>query len=131
MINTAVFCGTIQGVFLPVQLIYVGKTAWCHPKFNFPPSWHITHAPKHWSTEEMMHQYIEFVILPHVRLIRETLYEETMPSLVIIDKFKGQVIANINSLLEENNLHVCPIPPNTTDLLQPIDISFNKPPKSF
>jgi len=72
-----------------------------------------------------------FLILPHVRLLRETLYEETTPGLVIMDNFKGQVTANINSLLEENNLHVCPIPPNTTDLLQPIDISFNKPPKSF
>jgi len=84
----------------------------CHPKFNFPPGWYITHAPKCWSTEETMHQYIEFVILSHVCLIRETFYEETMPSLVIIDKFKGQVIANINSLLEENNLHACLIPPN-------------------
>jgi len=79
----------------------------------------------------MMHQYIEFVILPHVRLIRETLYEETMPSLVIMDNFKGQVTASINNLLEVNNLHVCLIPPNTTDLLQSMDISINKPAKSF
>jgi len=128
---TAVFCGTIQGVFLPVQLIYTGKTARCHLKFNFPPGWHITHAPKHWSTEETMHQYSEFVILPHVRLIRETLYEETTHSLVIMDNFRGQVTTNINSLLEVNNLHVCLIPPNTTDLLQPMDISINNLLKAF
>ena len=37
----------------------------------------------------------------------------------------------MNYLLEENHLHVCLLPPNTTDLLQPMDISVNKPVKSF
>ena len=45
---TAVFCGTVLGDFLPVQLIYKGKTSRCHPQFEFPPGWHITHSPKHW-----------------------------------------------------------------------------------
>jgi len=44
---TAVFCGSLVGGFLPVQLIYKGKTNRCHPKFNFPLEWDITHAPKH------------------------------------------------------------------------------------
>ena len=38
---TAVFCGTIQGNFLPVQLIYAGKTARCHPKYRFKTGWHV------------------------------------------------------------------------------------------
>ena len=33
---TAVFCGTMLGEFLPVQLIYQGKTDRCHPKVSFP-----------------------------------------------------------------------------------------------
>ena len=37
---TAVFCGMIQGAFLPVLLIYAGKTRRCYPKFKFPPGWH-------------------------------------------------------------------------------------------
>ena len=45
--TTAVFCGTMLGEFLPVQLIYQGKTDSCHPKFSFPPDWHITHSPNH------------------------------------------------------------------------------------
>ena len=48
---TAVFCGNLLGAFLPVQLIYKGKTNRCHPSFNFPLDWDITHAPKHWSNE--------------------------------------------------------------------------------
>ena len=37
----------------------------------------------------------------------------------------------MNSLLEANNIHVCLLPPNTTDQLQPLDISVNKPAKDF
>ena len=55
---TAVFCGSILGDFLPIQLICKGKTQCCHPPFKFPLEWHITHSPKHWSTEETMLQYI-------------------------------------------------------------------------
>lgn len=32
---TAVFCGTLLGDFLPVQVIYKGKTPRCHPCFEF------------------------------------------------------------------------------------------------
>ena len=33
---TAVFCGTMTGDFLTVQVIYKGKTPRCHPCFAFP-----------------------------------------------------------------------------------------------
>ena len=33
---TAVFCGTLCGEFLPIQLIYTGKTDRCHPSYSFP-----------------------------------------------------------------------------------------------
>ena len=40
---TAVFCGTLCSDFLPLQLVYQGKIDLCHPKYNFPEDWHITH----------------------------------------------------------------------------------------
>lgn len=128
---TAVLCGTLQGDFLPLQIIYKGKTDRCHPKYTFPPGWHITHSPNHWSTETTMLEYVEHIIIPYVRNVREMLYTETTPGLIIMDNFKGQVTVKVNDLLETNHLHVCLLPPNTTDLLQPMDISVNKPVKSF
>lgn len=56
--NTAIFCGTLTGDFLPVQLVYKGKTPCYHPHFGFLSGWHITHSPKYWSTEQTMLQYI-------------------------------------------------------------------------
>ena len=43
---TAVLCGSLMRDFLPVQLIYKGKTPRCHPRYQFPRDWHITHSPK-------------------------------------------------------------------------------------
>ena len=40
---TAVFCCLLVGDFLPVQLIYNGKTDRCHPHYQSPLSWYITH----------------------------------------------------------------------------------------
>lgn len=36
---TALFCGSFTGDFLPIQLIYQGKTSRCHPRFQFPSNW--------------------------------------------------------------------------------------------
>ena len=127
---TAVFCGSLVGDFLPIQVIYKGKTPRCHPHYQFPLDWDITHSPKHWSNEKTMLQYVKKVIIPYVERIRESFDPDT-PALVIMDNFKGQVVGSMTDLLELNNIHVCLLPPNTTDKLQPMDISVNKPAKDF
>ena len=63
---TAVFCGSLTGDFLPLQLIYKGKTQRCHPCYTFPSDWNVTQSPKHWSTEETMIEYIYEIIVPYV-----------------------------------------------------------------
>ena len=128
---TAVFCCTIQGDFLPVQLIYKGKTRHCHPKYKFPAGWHITHAPKHWSNEQTMVQYIDNIILPYVESVGEQRQDSNAAALVIMDNFKGQITDTIHLLLEQNNILVALLPPNTTDLLQPLDVAVNKPAKCY
>ena len=126
----AVFCGNLLGDFLPIQVIYKGKTTRYHPRFEFPPGWHITHSPKHWSTEQTMVEYVEHIILPYVEKVRVSHGDDT-PALVIMDNFKGQVTDSFMNLLESHNIHVCLLAPNTTDRLQPMDISVNKPAKDF
>lgn len=127
---TVVFCGTLLGDFLPIQLIYKGKTNRCHPRFSFPPDWHTTHSPNHWSTEETMLQYVEHIIVPYIEKVREDI-GAGKTALVVMDNFKGQVTQSVTNLLEDHNIHICLLPANTTDLLQPMDISVNKPAKDF
>ena len=40
---------------------------------------------------------------------------------MIVDNFKGQITPHVNAILEDNS----------TDLLQPMDLTINKPVKDF
>ena len=48
-----------------------------------------------------------------------------------LNKKRGVYTASVNALLEENDIYACLLPPNTTDRLQSLDVSVNKPAKDF
>ena len=129
---TALFCGSLAGDFLPLQLIYQGKTAASLPQFNFPSNWHVTCTPNHWSNNDKMIEYVTKIIIPYIECKRRELkLSDDYPALAIFDVFRGQQTDQISSLLEENNIYVVNIPPNCTDRLQPMDLSVNKSAKDF
>ena len=72
---TAVFAYAMPGTFLPVQLIYEGKTPRCLPNITFPTDWHIIYSDNHWSTEATMLEYISRIIVPYIPNMRTQLTE--------------------------------------------------------
>ena len=85
-----------MGEILPFQLIYAGKTTRCHPTYQFPGNWQVTHSPKHWSNEKTMLQYIHNVIIPFVDQSRQGIgADEQQPALAIFDHFKGQMTERV------------------------------------
>ena len=56
---TAVFAVTLDGSFLPIQLIYYGKSHACLPSTKFPSDWHITYSHNHWANENTSMDYIK------------------------------------------------------------------------
>ena len=129
---TAVMCGAFTGEMLPIQLVYKGTTKRCHPPYNFPGNWLISHSPNHWSNEETMVEYINEVIVPYVDQKRGDLdLSCDYPAVAIFDHFKGQLTERVTQVLEENNIHSVLIPAAFTGELQPMDISVNKVVKSF
>ena len=77
-----------------------------------------------------MLQYVQQIIVPFVEQMRDFLGEEKS-AVVIMDNFKGQVTPEMLKLLESHHIHMCQLPPNTTDRLQPMDVAVNKPAKAF
>ena len=79
-----------------------------------------------------MVDYVTKIIVPYVNSTQKVLgVDSTQAALVIMDNFKGQITDLVNLLLEANNILVCWLPPNTTDLFQLLDIAVNKPVKDF
>ena len=129
---TAVFGCSLTGAFLPVQLVYQGKTDKCHPTFDFPMDWDVTHSPNHWSNENTTRDYIRKILVPYVAKKREELaLGSDHRALVIYDSFKGQCTPAIFKLLDDNNIDMVIVPANCTDRLQPLDVSVNKAAKNF
>ena len=124
---TAVFACSLSGIFLPVQLLYQGTTDKCLPKITFPSDWHITYSANHWSNQDTMVDYVRKIIIPYVRMMRQQhKLNDEHPALVLFDTFRGQCLQSVLDLLQENNIYYILIPPNTTDKLQPLDLSVNK-----
>ena len=129
---TALFAATLSGDFLPIQLVYQGKTKRCHPDYLFPPDWHITHTPTHWSNEETMLEYIDKIIVPYAsRKKKELGLPDDHHALMIYDEFRGQITVDVVAKLQQHHFEIVLVPPNCTDRLQPLDVSVNKPAKDF
>ena len=122
----------MSGDFLPMQLVYQGKTIKCLPKLTFPVDWDVTYTSNHWCNELIMHQYISKIILPCIRNKREELkLPPDQPAVLIFDNFKGQCTSELLTLLDTNNISVILVPPNCMDRLQPLDLGVNTTAKEF
>ena len=128
---TALLTITLSGAMLPPQLLYGGKTERCHPDVDFPSDWDVWHTENHWSNESTVLRYIDKVINPYLESKRQEL---ELPSnhraLLIMDVFRAHRCKSVLQKLADSNILVVYVPPNSTDQLQPLDLSVNKPIKS-
>ena len=62
---TATFSITLSGNFLPIQLIYGGKTKKSVPAEAFTPEFHVTANPKYYSNEKESLEMMRKIIIPY------------------------------------------------------------------
>lgn len=86
---TAVFGTTMDGNFLPVQLIYAGKTTRCLPKIAFPARWHVTYRENHWSNEVVITDYLNKILLRYIAQKKQQLQLNTNQSFFITSEGSG------------------------------------------
>ena len=83
---TAMFAISLQGDFLPMQLIYGGNTRKCLPWFKFPAKFSLSCNETHYSNEKEACKFIEEILQPYIKKVIE---RENLPvdqkSLVIMD----------------------------------------------
>ena len=97
---TLTFGVSFTGEFLPMQIIYGGKTDRSQPRgVEFPKAFNVTQNPRHWSNEEETIKFIKHIINPRVISIRKELgLPEDQSALLIWDVFKGQCTVKVNNL---------------------------------
>ena len=130
---TATFGITFSNEFLPMQLMYGGKTAASTPKFNFPKSFSSLSAnPKHFSNTEESLKLLAEIIIPYVNSERENIgLKQTQQALLIMDVFSGQMSEPVKEKLIENSILLVRVPANMSNLFQPLDLTVNGSVKAF
>jgi len=85
------FVVTLTNEFLPMQIIYGGKTKASLPHgVRFPTGFSLTQNPKHWSNEQETLKLIKDVINSYVTQMREKLnLQPNQKTLLIWDVFRG------------------------------------------
>jgi len=128
---TGTFAITMSGSFLPIQLIYQGKTARSQPNYSFPSEFHVTQTPNHWADENTSIDMIEQILIPYVKRKREELKAPNKPWLLICDVFKGQWTDAVKEVVKASNGKMVAVPNNWTNYFQPLDLTVNKSSKDF
>ena len=60
------FSVSMTGKFLPIQLIYEGKTPKCLPRFDFPADFNVFFPDNHWSNTGKSIELFEKVTFPYL-----------------------------------------------------------------
>ena len=129
---TGTFTVSLDGKFLPMQLIYAGKTDRSIPKVDFPKGFSLSANPKHFSNEEQSLKLLQDIIIPYMQKERDRLgLDISHPGLLIMDVFRGQTTTTIRNLLSSNDIYFCKVPANITNIYQPLDLTVNGYAKAF
>jgi len=129
---TATFAITLSGDFLPMQLIYGGKTKQSLPRFKFPDSFSLSVNEKHYSNTKESLKFFNEIIIPYIEGVRSSdNISADQYALVVMDVFTGQMTSDVLSLLRDNKILLTNVPPNMTKFYQPLDLTVNGFAKRF
>ena len=131
--STGTFAVSMTGDFLPMQLMYDGKTPRCLPKdVEFPKEFDVTFTLNHWSNEKKSKRLLDNVIFPYLKKKEHDLgLPGDQKSLLIYDVFTGQTTENMKEYIEENDCVIVYVPNNMTHYFQPLDLTVNAVAKHF
>ena len=122
---TATFGITFSNAFLPMQLIYAGKTAAGFPKVKFPYTFSLSANPKHFSNTKESLKLIEDIIIPYIESERKKRGAPNQHALIIMDVFTGQMTGPVLEKLRDNKILLVRVPANMTNIFQPLDLTVN------
>ena len=128
---TAAFVITFAGEFLPIQLIYSGKTLQSLPRYQLPNSFSLSMNEKYYSNTNESLKLFNEIVIPYINEIRssQNILDQYAP--IIMDVFTGQKTTKVMNILKDNKILVTNIPANMTRSYQPLDLTMNGYAKKF
>jgi hypothetical protein len=117
---TVVLAIAANGAVLPTMIIFKGKRPL--KDIKLPQDCIVTVQEKAWVDEGMMNRWIDECLRAYTHRDR---------SLLVLDSFRCHIMKPVKKRLHRANAELAVIPGGCTSILQPLDVSVNKPFKGW
>ena len=108
---TVTLCESLDGLMLPFQLIYTGKTERSLPNFDFPRGFCLSFNEKHRSNETETIRLINDVLLPYIEKVKaKKAFPEAQKSLLVWDASKAQSTPEVMDTLPTFGIETVMVP---------------------
>ena len=130
---TACIASSLDGNFLPLQLIFQGKTPRSLPTAtaaSIAAEVHLTQTENHWSSQQSMQDYVKKVIVPYANQQIEThRLNSDAKIILVLDVWAVHKSVEFRQFLRTHfpRIHLIFVPPNCTSKLQVADVALQRP----
>ncbi|XP_045458531.1 uncharacterized protein LOC123668883 [Melitaea cinxia] len=114
---TVMFCGNAAGEFVPLYVIYKAQQKWSDWILDAPRGTRMAVTPTGWIDANTFDDWCESTLLP-------VLKKKEGKKVVLGDNLSSHITPKSLRLCAENNIKFICLVPNSTHLLQPLDVSY-------
>lgn len=118
-------CGTAKGILLPPMVVYKAQHLYENWTTGGPAGTVYEVTPSGWFDMTTFEKWFFDILIPHINANSSP--EET--KVVIGDNLASHFSPRVVEAAIANNIYMTPLPPNSTHLMQPLDVSFFAPMK--
>lgn len=123
---TTLFSANANGKFAPPLTVYKYTRIPANIIKSAPPEWGIGKTETGWMTGESFFEYITNVFLPF--LIKSDI---PRPVIVFLDGHRSHLTIHLSKFCRENQIILVALYPNSTHILQPLDVAVFGPMKQY
>ena len=117
-------CGSANGILLPPMVVYKAGYLYENWTYGGPNGTIYAHSPSGWFDMTLFEKCFFDILLPYLSSL-----DDPGQKIVIGDNLASHFSPAVIKACEENNIYLTPLPPNSTHLMQPLDVSVFAPMK--
>lgn len=119
--NTSVmFCVAGNGIMLPPYIVYKSEHIWSTWTERGPENARYNRSKSGWFDQNLFEDWFLSITLPYMKKLNG-------PKVLLGDNLASHISIKVIKECEENNIKFVLLPPNSTHLCQPLDVSCFRP----
>lgn len=119
--TSVMFACSAAGTLLPVYVVYKSEHIWSTWRENGPPGARYNRSHSGWFDSNLFEDWFTNIILPYCRSLPPG------PKVLLGDNLASHISLKVITECENNNIRFTLLPPNSTHLTQPLDVSVFRP----